>query len=416
MRLDLAHRREQHWVESHACAQAEQHHAREDVHEVAPVDGGTREPEETKAREPEPGRERRPEAEAHHELRGNADREHTHDQVAGKERETDLERAVPQHELHVERRQEEPGEHRAGPENSDDVGGREVAKLEQPERHQRRGRANLAQDEDDEERQRDAEQAERFCRRPAVLVGIHDRVNGDDQRAGDRDRARDVEARRGRNVNLGQEPQGEQDDHDADREVDEEDPVPADQVGDDPAEQDAEASAARGDEPEDSHRLRALARLGEEVDHERQRDGGSDGASDPLHAARDHEHPLRGREPAGERRDREHGDSDQEEAALAVQVAEPAAEQQKASVREQVRVHHPREGRVGEAEVVLDRGQRDADDRDVEDDHQARQAEDVEGEPAGSGVEFAHRLLVPFVRFRSLRRSNDRELIGRPSR
>ena len=190
--------------------------------------------------------------------------------------------------------------------------------------------------------------------------------------------------------------------------------MPADDVGDDPAEQNAEASAPRGDEPEDSHRLRALARLGEEVDHERQRDGGCDRASDPLYSARDHEHFLRGREAAGEGRDREHGDSDQEEAALAVQVAEPAAEQQKASVREQVRVHHPREGRVGETEIVLDRGERDADDRDVEDDHQARQAEDVEGEPAGSGVEFAHRLLVPFVRFRSLRRSNDRDLIGRP--
>ena len=56
-------------------------------------------------------------------------------------------------------------------------------------------------------------------------------------------------------------------------------------------------------------------------------------------------------------------DSDQEQAAMAVQVAEPAAEQQEASVGEQVRVHDPRQGGVREAEVVLDRGQRDADDR-----------------------------------------------------
>src|SRR6185436_20271655 len=66
-------------------------------------------------------------------------------------------------------------------------------------------------------------------------------------------------------------------------------------------------------------------------------------------------------------------------------------------------------------EVLPDRGERNSDDRDVEDDHQGRQTQDVEGEPAGSGVEVAHRLLVPFVRFRSLGRENVGELIGRPA-
>ena len=79
---------------------------------------------------------------------------------------------------------------------------------------------------------------------------------------------------------------------------------------------------------------------------------------------------------------------------MAVEVAETPAEEQEPAVREDVRVHDPRERRLGEAEVVADRGQRDVHDRDVEDDHQARQAEDVEGEPAASGVEVAHSLSV----------------------
>jgi hypothetical protein len=169
--------------------------------------------------------------------------------------------------------------------------------------------------------------------------------------------------------------------------------VPADDVGDDPAEQDADAPAARGDETEDAHRLGPLAGLREEVHHQRERDSRGDRAAETLNAAGDHEEALGRREAAGERREREQRDSDQEQTPIPVEIAEPPAEQQKAAVRQQVGVDDPGQRGVGEAEVVLDRGQGDADDRDVEDDHQAREAQDVEGEPAGSGVEVAHSVL-----------------------
>ena len=143
--------------------------------------------------------------------------------------------------------------------------------------------------------------------------------------------------------------------------------------------------------PKIAHRLRALARLREEGHHQRERDGRGDGAAEALHGARGDEDPLRRREPAGERGDREEADPDQEQPAVAVEVAEPPAEEQEAAEGEQVGVHDPRERGLGEAEVVLDRRQRDVHDRHVEDDHQARQAEDVEREPAGSGVEFVSR-------------------------
>ena len=57
---------------------------------------------------------------------------------AGRNARPTCERAVAEHELQVERREEEPREHRRGPEHADDVRGREVAQPEEAERHERR--------------------------------------------------------------------------------------------------------------------------------------------------------------------------------------------------------------------------------------------------------------------------------------
>jgi hypothetical protein len=91
-------------------------------------------------------------------------------------------------------------------------------------------------------------------------------------------------------------------------------------------------------------------------------------------------------EPAGKRGRGERADSGDEEAAMPEQVAEPSTEQQEAAVREQIPVDDPREGGLREAEILANRGQRDADDRDVKHDHQARQAQDIEGKPACARV------------------------------
>ena len=64
------------------------------------------------------------------------------------------------------------------------------------------------------------------------------------------------------------------------------------------------------------------------------------------------------------------------------QVAEPAGQQQEAAEGDQVAVDHPREVRLGEVQVALDRGQRDVHDRRVEDHHQLAEAEHGERDPA----------------------------------
>ena len=74
--------------------------------------------------------------------------------LPGQEGQADLERAVPEHELEVERGEEEPREHRAGPEDADDVRDREVAQPEKAERHERRADPRLDHEEDREQQRR----------------------------------------------------------------------------------------------------------------------------------------------------------------------------------------------------------------------------------------------------------------------
>jgi hypothetical protein len=60
-----------------------------------------------------------------------------------------------------------------------------------------------------------------------------------------------------------------------------------------------------------------------------------------------------------------------------------SAQQQEAAEDECVGADHPLQVRVGEAEVGLDRRERDVHDRDVEDDHELDDAQQRERQPLG---------------------------------
>src|SRR4051812_31119435 len=162
--------------------------------------------------------------------------------------------------------------------------------------------------------------------------------------------------------------------------------MPAQEVCEDPSEQDADRASAGGDEPEDTHRLRAIALLGEEGHDQRERDCGDDRAAEALHRTGAHEKPLRGREAAGERGEREKRDSSEEEAPVAVEVAEAPAKEEEAAEREEVGVRDPGERGLSEAEILADRRERDVHDRRVEDDHEVAEAEYEESDPAPAVV------------------------------
>ena len=71
----------------------------------------------------------------------------------------------------------------------------------------------------------------------------------------------------------------------------------------------------------------------------------------------------------------------EEEALAPEQVAGAAAEQQEAAEDERVGVDDPLEVRLGQAEVFLDRRQRDVHDGRVEHDHELREADEDEDDP-----------------------------------
>jgi hypothetical protein len=342
-----------------------------------------------------------------------ADRERAHDQVGRQERETDLQRGVAEHELEVEGREEEPGEHGRGPEDADDVRGRDAAQPEDPERHERRADTRLDPDEEGQQHRRGGEQTERLARGPALVVAVHDRVDGQHQRPGHGDRAGDVEPPARDRPAVGREqPQAEGVDENADRDVDEKDPVPAEKVRQHPAEEHADAPAACHHEAEDAHRLGPVGRLREEVHDQRERDRRDNRTAEALDRTRRDQEPLRRGQAAGDRGQGEERDPDQEQSPVAEQIAEAAAEQEEAAERQQVGVDHPGERRRREPEVLPNRRQRDVHDRRVENDHQVAQAQDDQREPAGASI-HRHQSLPPKSVRLVIRPAGLAELIGR---
>ena len=104
---------------------------------------------------------------------------------------------------------------------------------------------------------------------------------------------------------LAQQARGQQDRGEADRRVDEEDPLPADVLGEDAAEQHADRAAGTRDGAPDCERLVALLALGERRREDRERRRGDHRAAEALDGARRDEEVVRVREAAGERGERE---------------------------------------------------------------------------------------------------------------
>ncbi len=177
-------------------------------------------------------------------------------------------------------------------------------------------------------------------------------------------------------------PQREERGRDADREVDEEDPVPIDRLGEEATGQEPDRAAGDGDEGVHADRLRLLARLGEHHHDHSQDHGGGECAADALNEASSDQHALALRECAEQRGPSEDCEADQEDPPLADQVTDPAGEQEEAAEGDQIRVHDPGEVALGKVKVLLDRGKRHVHDRRVENDHQHPDAQHVEGEPA----------------------------------
>ncbi len=167
-----------------------------------------------------------------------------------------------------------------------------------------------------------------------------------------------------------------------DRDVDEEDPVPAERLGEYAAGQQAERAAGDRHEHVRAHRAGAIGRLGELGDDDREDHRRLERGADALQEAGADQETLGWRDAAQHRRDGEDDQAEHEHALATDEIAEPSGQQQEAAERDQERVDHPGEVALGEVQIVLDRRERDVHDRRVEHDHQLRQADDHERHPA----------------------------------
>ncbi len=233
------------------------------------------------------------------------------------------------------------------------------------------GRPGLDFREGQQERGRGRKRRERGRRERAVALDQRERQDERGEAGGGQQRAGDVERRRVRVAPLLQDARCQQRRGGADRHVDQEHPAPVEQAAEDAAQHPAAGAAARRRGGPPAERLR---RRGSAAVTSASAAGETSAAPMPW-TARAASSAVGGRrEPAGERGRGEHAQPERERAPPADPVRQSSRGQQAAAEDERVDRDHPPERRRREAQVGLHGGQRDGDDRDVEDDHELRDA------------------------------------------
>ncbi len=226
-----------------------------------------------------------------------------------------------------------------------------------------------------EESCRDGEGPDRSRGFPAPAVPLGDPQNERDEAGGDEHRSRNVVALPLGVLALAEQERRDGKGGDADRDVDEEDPLPGEQVGEDPAHQDACGSAEAADGTPGAERDVPLTALGERAgqDRERRRSDGR-GAEALERAGADQRHLVPGQ--AAEQRS--HGEDDEaghEDPLAAEDVRQAAAQQHESAEDQRVGADHPLQVLLREAKVFLDRRKGHVDDGDVEHHHELRHAQ-----------------------------------------
>ena len=167
---------------------------------------------------------------------------------------------------------------------------------------------------------------------------------------------------------------------DADGHVHEEDPFPADARGDDAADDRPDRHGCAGHGAVDAEGGAALLAV-ERLRDERERGGEHHRPADALDAAEEVELERARGQPAGGRGDGEDDEADGEHEPAPEQVRERARGQQEGGERERVGVDHPLQVLEARVQRALDVGQRDVDDRDVQEQHEDRHADGDQGPP-----------------------------------
>ena len=368
--VDTRQAGDRHRDERETHAGAAENERREEIPEVVPVHRQPGEQRHRQGGDEQPGDERRPNAHAADDDLRDVGRDHDGQREPG-ERDAALHRRVVEDVLQVERQDEELRERHRTDDRHRAVRRRQRPRAEDPHRQQRGRRAQLDQDERGHESSGRRQQAQGPIRAPAVGRRARHRVDEQHQPGRDRQRAGDIEVAVGQvRAALTEQHRRQNDGRDADRNVDEEDPGPAQVRREQPAEQDAGGGAAPRGRAVDPEREIPFPAFREGRHQQRERRRSEQRAAETLQRAERDQRSLRPREAAQERADREQRQAGDEHPPAPEEVGEPSAEEQGAAEHDRVGGDHPLQARLGETEVRLDRRQRDVHNRHVEDDHE----------------------------------------------
>ena len=185
--------------------------------------------------------------------------------------------------------------------------------------------ARFDRDEEGDEAQGAGDQRDRRRRAPPVRLGLHQGVDQEGQPGGDREAAGDV-VRGPRQLGLRKQCGRQYCADNRDRDVDEEDPLPADGVCQSPSEQDADGAGGAAHRP--PHAERGGQRAPRE-DRRQQREGrrNHERGSKALEGPRGDQRPLASGQAGDQGAAAEEGPSEHEDQAPSAEVGEASGEQ-----------------------------------------------------------------------------------------
>ena len=241
-----------------------------------------------------------------------------------------LERAVAKHVLHVERLEVPGPEQRAEHHQHHRVASRDRARPEDVQRDERSLReAGLEDEEDGEEHHGQRERHQHLGRPPRVGLGAHEGEHQRHEAGRHGDRPGEVEVTlRHVGPRLGEVTAGRHQCHGSDGHVDEQDPAPVQEVGQDPAEERAGRGAPGRDGAPHSQCPGAGRTLGERRGQNGQGRRGEDGGAETLQRPGADQPGLALGHASEEAGDGEHGQAHHEDPPSAEQVGRPAAEKE----------------------------------------------------------------------------------------
>ena len=291
-------------------------------------------------------------------------------------------RAVALDHLQIVGEEQEDTEDRDPGQADRDVGAAAGAVQDHPQREQRVADPLLGEHEGGQEQHPGGQAADGQRGRPAGGLGVGEPEDDKEQSDRGQDGAGPVHSRPGGRPGASDVGQGADDGDHGEHQVDVQGVAPREVLGQEAAQDQADAAAAGGDRAEDAEGPAPLARVLKGADQGAQGGRREDGAERALQRPRRDQHREGDGGAAESGGEGEPGQARDEDPFAAEHVADPAAQQQQAAESQGVGRHHPLPVAVGKAQRTLSGRQRDVHDGGIQDHHELRHGDHDQDQPA----------------------------------